>query len=309
MTEGKAKGSGKLANSEQKKLSTSALAKQLEVPVNQLFSNLQSHGWIKKLEEGWGLTAKGEYEGGEYLHSKRYGRYIVWPPSIVEHRLLKQLDEDRMLSASGLGKSYHLSAAEVNRALAELGWQRRGFHGWTLTPQGQMLSGVQMENKQSGMKYVLWPESVAEQVALQRLLQQCQAVSQSNDLTVGLGQNSGDLFSTKQESYPSIDGRHHRNQGLQRICHWLYLAGIVHACDRQLPCEEPLYADFYLPLNNIYIEYWHSEEQPKALNNRLARENYYKKTKQGVIDIHPEDLDQLDEILPRQLDKYGVNYR
>lgn len=287
------------AIAEQKKLSTSALAKLLEIPNNQLFISLQAHGWIKKLEDGWGLTAKGEYEGGEYLHSKRYGRYIVWPQSLAEHRLLKQLDQDRMLSAQALGGDYQLSSAEVNRALAELGWQRRGFHGWSLTAQGQKLGGVQMENKQSGMKYVLWPEPVTDQRALKNLLSQCRDVHHAPQ--------GDDLFAGSE--FTSIDGHRHQTQGLQRICHWLYLAGIVHACGRQLPTEEPLHADFYLPLNNVYIEYWHGKEKAKALTNRLSRENHYKAKNVAVIDIHPEDLDQLDEVLPRQLDKLGVNYR
>ncbi|MEE2653555.1 MAG: hypothetical protein VYE54_12590, partial [Pseudomonadota bacterium] len=73
-------------------LSTSALARQLELPVQQLFATLKDYGWIRKIDDGWALTAKGEFEGGRYVNSKRYGRYIVWPPAIIEHRLFQAME-------------------------------------------------------------------------------------------------------------------------------------------------------------------------------------------------------------------------
>ena len=72
-----------MKDSEQHKLSTSALAKLLDIPLQQLFGTLRDCGWIRKVDDGWVLTAKGEFEGGEYIHSRRYGRYIVWPDAIA----------------------------------------------------------------------------------------------------------------------------------------------------------------------------------------------------------------------------------
>ena len=42
--------------------------------------------------ESWLLTPKGEFEGGSYQNSRRYGRYIVWPEAIEDHPLLAALD-------------------------------------------------------------------------------------------------------------------------------------------------------------------------------------------------------------------------
>lgn len=284
-----------------RKLSTSALAKQLEVPVQQLFGTLKDYGWIRKLEDGWALTAKGEFEGGEYRHSQRYGRYIVWPQTLAQHPLLQALEDNRMLSAAALGSPYGLSGKAVNRALAELGWLQRGFHGWELTGTGRRQGGVQLENKQTDMLYVLWPEAVGEEPTLQQSLELCRQVQQPP-------QAGDDLFA-QQEGYRSIDGHRFDCPGLLQICHWLYMAGVLHACDRQLPVREGLRADFYLPLNHVYIEYWRADDKAAALKARMRRSEVYRELKLAVIDIHPDDLEQLDEVLPRQLQKHGVKYQ
>ncbi len=281
--------------SKPEKLSTSALARQLELPLQSLFSCLLENGWIKKLEDGWALTAKGEFEGGEYRHSKRFGRYIVWPPAIAEHAILKAMDDTRMLSAAELAAPWQLSPATMHRALAELGWLKRSFHGWELTALGQQQGGVQLESKQSGMLYVRWPESVNESVPLQRLLQTCRDISQPA---------ADDLFS--KSSGRSLDGHQFESQGCLQICHWLYLAGVLHACQRALPVKQSLYADFYLPRQGVYIEYWDKDEDSSALSARLERMNLYKELSLPLIELHPDDLPHLDEIMPRQLRRYGV---
>ncbi len=280
-------------------LSTSALARQLEVPAQQLFGTLKDYGWIRKLEDGWALTAKGEFEGGEYRHSQRYGRYIVWPESLAEHPLLQALENNRMLSTAALGAPLGLSGKTVNRALAELGWLRRGFHGWELAEAGRRQGGVQLENRQTDMHYVLWPEAVREAPALAQQLETLRQAQQPQPAT--------DLFAEAGECR-AIDGHQFRCQGLRQICDWLYMAGIVHACERQLPTTEPLRADFYLPLNHLYLEYWRGDDEAGALKARMRRRECYRELGLAVIDIHPEDLEQLEDFLPRQLQKHGVKH-
>ena len=279
------------------KLSTSALARQLELPLQSLFSCLLEHGWIKKLEDGWALTAKGEFEGGEYRHSRRFGRYIVWPLKIADHAILKAMDDTRMLSAAELAAPWQLSPATMHRALAELVWLKRSFHGWELTALGQQQGGVQLESKQSGMLYVRWPEAVNESAALQRLLETCRDIEQPGD---------GDLFS--KQSGRSLDGHQFDSQGCLQICHWLYLAGVLHACQRALPVKQHLYADFYLPRQGVYLEYWDKDENSRALSARMERMSLYKELSLPLIELHPDDLPHLDEIMPRQLRRYGVEY-
>ncbi len=44
------------------KLSTTALAKKLDIPTQQLFATLKDYGWIQRQGEQWLLTNKGEFE-------------------------------------------------------------------------------------------------------------------------------------------------------------------------------------------------------------------------------------------------------
>jgi hypothetical protein len=281
------------------KISTTTLAKHLEVPAQQLFSTLKDFGWIRKLDEGWALSTKGEFEGGEYVHSKRYGRYIVWPEQLVEHPLLQALEDNRHVSATAIGKKSALSARQVNRALAELGWIKHGFQGWELTPLGEVHGGIQLENDNSGTFYVVWPESIQKDSVFSKALALCVDMI-DDDVSLTL---EDDLFA-EQTDFRCIDGHQHDDKALLQICHWLYMSGIAHACNRQLPVEEEIAADFYLPAHHVYIDYW--QDDGKDLSLRLRRKELYKKLQLTAIDIEKDDLTQLDEVLTRQLRKLGI---
>ena len=125
---------------DQDKVSTTALARQLDIPAQQLFATLKDYGWIQRVEDNWVLTGKGEFEGGSYVDSKRYGRYIVWPKSLESHQLLKAIESNQRISASGLRRYYpKLHPRQINRALAELGLQAHSVLGWELTEQAAAL--------------------------------------------------------------------------------------------------------------------------------------------------------------------------
>ena len=208
---------------EHQSLSTSALAKALSISTQQLFGSLSDYGWIKRHQDSWELTNKGEFEGGEYVHSKKYGRYIVWPNTITDHALLQAMENNRTISAKSLGEQYNLSAREVNRILAELGWIKHSPQGWELTAIGTEQGGVQFENEQSGTFYVIWPEYIHKNDRLNAQLCFCSNI------------NSMDVKST---SLLSLDGHVHTSKAHLKICHWLYMAGFTHACNRLLPGDE-----------------------------------------------------------------------
>ena len=48
---------------DESRLSTSALAKRLDIPGQQLFATLKDYGWIQRAGDNWVLTPKGEFEG------------------------------------------------------------------------------------------------------------------------------------------------------------------------------------------------------------------------------------------------------
>lgn len=283
----------------QQHLSTSALAKQLGIASQQVFTTLKDYGWIRKLDDGWSLTSKGEFEGGEYVHSKRYGRYIVWPLDLAVHPLFKAMEDNQTTSARVLGKPYGLTARQVNRLLAELAWIKHGFQGWELTVLGEQHGGTQLENDNSGTFYVVWPSTVTDEAILSRQL----AAAAATENTQAAAEP--DLFADSK-GFLSLDGHEHDSESLMRVCQWLYLAGLAHACKRQLPTDEPLFADFYLPSYQLYIECWSSHETAAELTARMRRKAFYKECSLAVIDIEKADMDDLDELLTRQFRKLGI---
>ncbi len=289
------------------KLSTTALAKRLELPVSDVFEALSAFGWINRAENGkWVLTPKGEFEGGHYYESKQYGRYIVWPEKTVSHKALQALESSKLLYAPKMGEKWQLPGHMVNRLLANLGWLKRGYHGWQLTALGATHGGVQMENQNTGMQYVMWPPAVMEHPALVEALNHC---SRPGEQPVADGGDEDDLFSkTEVQPQTSLDGHCFVDPGLTRICDWLYLAGVVHACGQRLPVELPLRADFWLPRDKVYIEFWSALGGADQLKTRMQRADIYRELKLQVIDVHPEDLTVLHEFLPRRLSEQGVHY-
>lgn len=287
------------------KMSTSALARQLEVPVQQLFGTLKDYDWIRKVSDGWALTPKGEFEGGEYRNSKRYGRYIVWPSTLESHPMLRALENNKMLSSAAIGEKFSLSGRAVNRVLAELGWLRREAHGWMLTAAGSRQGGVQLENRQSDMLYALWPQAVLDEAVFVGRLQDCAAAFQPS--TNGAVSGGGDLFA-REGDFRSVDGHIYRRRELMCICQWLYLAGVLHASERRLPVEEKLHADFFLPLNQVFIDYWAADATAGELKASMRKAELYRELGLAHIELHPEDIEQLDDIMPRQLHKFGVAF-
>lgn len=283
---------------EASKLSTSALAKALQIPLQQLFVTLRDYGWIRKVEDGWLLTPKGEFEGGEYVHSRRYGRYIVWPEALLEHALLRGLESNRLLTAAAIGRKYGIAAREVRRLLGELGLLRRDFNGWELTRCGEQAGGVPIEGD-SGDGEVHWPEALLEDehVAAQLAYAQqahAEQVEQQGDLLDDLG------------GFRALDGHELQGRGEWQVCNWLYLAGVVHACRRRLPVAEALYADFWLPEAQVYIECSGDERDGPALAAALRRLEIYRQRQWPCIEVGAAQLAELDDYLTRRLRALGV---
>ncbi|MGK0440673.1 MAG: hypothetical protein ACJA0N_000468 [Pseudohongiellaceae bacterium] len=287
-----------MTDTEHHPLSTSALAKTLSMSSQQLFGTLSDYGWIKRVGDVWELTNKGEFEGGEYVHSKKYGRYIVWPHKTTEHPLIAALEDNRTISAKALGDKHQLSAREVNRCLAELGWIKHGSQGWELTAIGEQKGGVQFENEQSGTFYVLWPDTAQQDKHL------AQQLAYFGEVSHVATPPSDDLFA--HTDYQAVDGHSHTSKAQLKICHWLYLAGFTHATKRRLPCDEEHYADFYLPSQQLYIDYWGEVSDAHSISERMQRKSQYQALGLAVIELEQKDLEHLDDALTKALRKHSV---
>ncbi len=289
------------------RLSTTALAKKLNIPAQQLFATLKDYGWIQRSGENWVLTPKGEFEGGRYQNSRRYGRYIVWPETLDHHPLLAAIESNQRIDAASMRRYYpRLHARQINRALAELGLQQHSILGWELTPLGKSMGGQQEESENSGAFYVTWPHEIIDNPVVHRELT-CQ--SDQVQPEPAADEIEGDLFAQPESAAARCDGidGHHLKTALEtRVCDWLYLAQLAHAYQRALPVEELVYADFYVPEGNVYIDCWEVDVPAQQLSRKLHKREIYRQLNLRHIEINAADAERLDEVLGRGLLGFGV---
>ena len=291
---------------EEGRLSTTALARKLNIPVQQLFVTLKDYEWIRRVGDSWALTPKGEFEGGSYHSSKRYGSYIVWPEHLEHHPLLVAIESNQRISAGSMSRYYpHMHARQINRALAELGLQHHSILGWELTSFGRSLGGMQEESGSSGAFYVTWPHEIVDHPVVHRELgRQAQTL-----LPAPQGEDAEpDLFGGAGEAVQcvGIDGHQVASVLQTRVCDWLYLAQLAHAFRRPLPTEELHYADFYIPVGSIYIDCWEEDATAGELSARFRKRELYREMDLRHLEINTGDGDRLDEVLGRGLLAFGI---
>ncbi len=292
---------------EEDKLSTTALARKLDLPVHQLFAVLKDYGWIQRSSDSWVLTPKGEFEGGTYHSSRRYGSYIVWPEQLEQHPLLQAIESNQRITAASMCSYYpHLHARQINRALAELGMQQHSILGWELTRLGKSLGGLQEESSSSGAFYATWPHEIVDNPIVHRELS-----LQSGQMpsTLSSGDVEPDLFggsNTAPEACRGVDGHSLRSTLQTSVCNWLYLAQLAHAYRRALPIEELVYADFYVPQGNVYIDCWEEELTAGEMSGKFRKREIYRELNLHHLEINAADGDRLDEVLGRGLLGFGV---
>ena len=292
---------------EEDKLSTTALARKLDLPVQQLFAVLKDYGWIQRSSDSWVLTPKGEFEGGTYHSSRRYGSYIVWPEQLEQHPLLQTIESNQRITAASMCSYYpHLHARQINRALAELGMQQHSMLGWELTRLGKSLGGLQEESSSSGAFYATWPHEIVDNPIVHRELSLQSGHMPSTRL---LGDAEPDLFggsTTAPEACRGVDGHSLRSTLQTRVCNWLYFAQLAHAYRRALPIEEMVYADFYVPVGSVYIDCWEVELTPGEMSGKFRKREIYRELNLHSLEINAADGDRLDEVLGRGLLGFGV---
>ncbi|MDR7315539.1 glycerol kinase [Brevibacillus nitrificans] len=298
--------------SSQKHVSTTAVSKLIDIPTSELFSFLVKLGWIERKEESWVLTEKGIAKGGQIKSDKLRGSWIAWPDSICDEiKLLKASDEKettdpKYINATFISQIYRVSKLRINPILSELGWVERDRKGWILTKLGESIGGRQLEYEKTGIPFVMWPESI---LTNKRLIETFQQVN-------------GELTDEKEEIYKetddvgfrekfvakhrSADGHFVRSKAEMIIDNWLYMSEIVHAYERKLPIEEDVYCDFYLPVGKVYIEYWGYENDLKYMERKKRKLEIYRKYGFNLIELTDADIQNLDDVFPKKLLKFGI---
>jgi len=280
----------------------------------KLFSLLSDQGFIERGENTWILVAKGEKTGGEYKESTKYGKYIVWPDTL-------SLDEDaptppsaptakKLFTSTTIGKHFDLSATKINFILSEIGWIKKGLKGWLLTEQGKKQGGQQAEDGRTGVPYAKWPENLLVAKALIETVDHVKGTyseqeEQPNPAS-GAKQSPAGFREKFEAKHRATDGHFVRSKAEMLVDNWLYMAEIVHAYERKLPVEENVYSDFYIPTGKVYIEYWGYENEEKYLARKKVKQEIYQKYGFNLIELEDKDVQNLDDILPRLLLKFGV---
>jgi hypothetical protein len=306
-------------------LSTSALAKRLKLPIQQLFVTLRDYGWIDRQGNAWALTAKGELHGGRYQDSPRYGRYIVWPETLREHPMIHSIESNQRITPGAMRRYYgQLTTLQINHSLAEIGLQRTTARGLEVTALGRQFGGRQEQDEDSGLVSVSWPHELVDHPVVHRELGRRQADGHvplqpepESDGTGQDGRSSGatpDLFSATPAASAADSGLRCALDGHQvstllqlRVCDWLYTAGLAHALHRDLPVEEPLSADFYVPGAGLYIECWEREVPTADLKRRLRTRERCRELSLPYLEIAADDMERLDDLLRQRLRECGID--
>lgn len=272
-----------------KYISTTVLAKGLEIKVKDLFQTLLEKEYIEKDIDSWSLTKKGVDAGGIVKSHHQYGSYIAWPENIKD--ALNNVD--KIITATNLAEHFTISKLRINPILSELGLLEKSVKGWTVTKLGQSLGGKQYEVNKTGVPYVCWKENI---LTNKRLLETIQSIH-------------GESTEEEQEEVENktlTDGHYVRSRAEMLIDNWLYMSEIVHAYERKLPIEEDVYCDFYLPVGKVYIEYWGLENDERYTARKKVKIDIYNKYGFNLIEIDDPDIQNLDDVLPRKLLKFGI---
>ncbi|WP_045455953.1 glycerol kinase [Vibrio campbellii] len=282
------------------KISTSALAKMRQIEAKLLFADLKRAGYIVRQHEKWILTEEGAKFGGEYVDHPKFGQFIVWPTNL---HIELAATSGKTYSATQLGEKLKLNAKRMNQLLSELGWISKSEEGWSLTEAGIRAGGQQRTDQESQNTFVVWHDVVLRNKRLKQSVIEFlgqDAESHSTDKSLS-------SFRQKFEAkHRTLDGHYVRSKGELLIDNWLYLAGVVHAYERQLPIDQDVTSDFYLPGGKVYLQFWGSDSGEMLEAEREKIRAVYEQHNFNLIEVEPSELDKLDEVLPKRLRQFGI---
>ncbi|MEN2767929.1 glycerol kinase [Ornithinibacillus xuwenensis] len=291
-------------NNKTKYLSSTALSKELNIPTKNVFEILQTNGLIERDNANWILTDKGKKLGGVIKTHPRVGEYIAWAEYIKTNTIFSRTEE-KLLNATALSNHFGVSKFKMNPILSELGFVQKAVKGWTITKLGLSIGGKQLEYDKTGVPYVNWPKSILSNKRLVESVNEINGV-ELDEVTSDEINKLNDFREKYVAKHRTADGHYVRSRAEMLIDNWLYMSEIVHAYERKLPVEEDVYTDFYLPVGKVYIEYWGLENDPKYIKRKEEKLNIYNKYGFNLIEIHDEDIQNLDDILPKKLLKFGI---
>jgi len=214
-----------------------------------------------------------------------------------------------------------ITAQKVNRVLESLGWITRSPYesgGWVSTKAGRN-NGASDHVASSGVPFVKYDETVLKQRSLQGALSELAVPTQ-----LAKAPEPTELMETdgchcscgkcsilgKTQKYKTRDGHYVRSRGEAMIDNFLYFTRVPHAYELEvhLPGDKVLTPDFccLTAKGNVYIEFWGMEGQPDYDKSMEYKKKLYEEFDLELIDVWPDNLDDLDAYLSRKLAQHGV---
>ncbi len=222
-----------------------------------------------------------------------------------------QKEKLKQINATTIGKHFNISSQRLNLILSELGWIEKNISGWIITKLGKTLGGIQYEHDTSGGSYVLWPDYVLENKNLKNIFKEFpSSVEQQKENkekeTIIISSQSENFREKFPATFRTKDGHWVRSRAEVIIDNALYDYKLAHAYERKLPIEEELYSDFFIPTENVYIEFWGMEDDPKYAERKKTKIAIYAKYDFKLIELTDQDIFNLDDHLPKKLLKFGI---
>ena len=294
-----------------KELSATALAKELKKSTQDVYQHLSTMGFIVRAGDTWQLTSAGQSKGGSYREHVKYGRYIVWPESLLAE--LDAADEDprqNLLTATSLGKAFDIPSTRMNLILSELGWITKDGKDWQVTESGKRLGGIQSHYESSGKLYVRWPGTIVSNKILVKSIRESrgEVSTHHEDKSDNVALDDLQFRDKFPATQRAMDGHKVRSKAEIIIDNWLYHMKITHTYEKRLPVDEELLCDFFINgPKGIYIEYWGYQSDPKYLSRKQKKIETYEKYGFQLIQLTDKEVvSSLDDVLPKKLREFGI---
>ena len=199
------------------------------------------------------------------------------------------------LTPTQIGEKLNKTAKEINGFLSEVNFIKKCDSGWELTELGKKNGGIQ--NNYKGNLSVYWKIEILNNKIFKNAVEP-QEVKDKDET---------DFRNKFKAEYRTNDGHYVRSRAEVIISNWLFGECIAHAYDKRVPIEEDVYCDFYIPKGKIYIEFWGYEDDEKYLARKQKKRELYKKYNLNLIEIDNSKINNIDDFLPRELLKFGIN--
>ena len=199
------------------------------------------------------------------------------------------------LTPTQIGEKLSKTAKEINEFLSEINFIKKCNSGWELTDLGKKNGGIQ--NNYKGNLSVYWKTEILNNKIFKNAVEP-QEVKDKDET---------DFRNKFKAEYRTNDGHYVRSRAEVIISNWLFSECIAHAYEKRVPIEEDVYCDFYIPKGKIYIEFWGYEDDEKYLARKQKKRELYKKYNLNLIEIDNSKINNIDDFLPRELLKFGIN--